>query len=270
MKISYLGPLGTFSYQAVQNYINTNNISDYTLYDFKTITEAIFSIINKISDIAIVPIENSIQGSVFETMDTLLENNNICIKKDFVLNVTQNLLGNCSYKDIEKIYSHPQAIAQCRNYLNTNFKNIEIVEVSSTALAAKMVSNLPNTACISNISCSKEYNLNVLDQNIQDNNNNKTRFIVLGLKNTSFNKDFSKTSIYFSTLNKPGELYRILGLFNIFDINLTKIESRPAKTSLGEYVFWIDFESSPENKSIPILLEQIKNMCSYFRILGSY
>lgn len=270
MKISYLGPVGTFSYEATKKYIKLKNITNYELYDYKTIAETIFSITNKKADIAIVPIENSIQGSVFETMDTLLENTSIGIKEDLVLNINQNLLSNYSYNEIRKIYSHPQAIAQCRNYLNSNFPNISIIETSSTALAAKTVSNTPYSACISNITCAEEYSLTILEENIQDTQNNKTRFLVLTLNDNLENKNYAKTSIYFSTLNKPGELYKILGLFNIFNINLTKIESRPAKTSLGEYVFWIDFENNPENKSSPILLEQIKNMCSHFRILGHY
>ncbi len=269
MRISYLGPIGTFSHQAVTNYISDNNSVSYELLPCKTITEAILMLISSDADISIVPIENSIQGSVFETIDTLFENENLTILKDFILEVNQNLLSNFKKNEIQKIYSHPQGIAQCRNYINKNFSNIDIIETASTASAAEIAKNTLNSACICNLSCAKEYSLNILDENIQDSDKNKTRFIVLS-KNNIENKNCTKTSIYFSTLNKPGELYKILGLFNIFNVNLTKIESRPAKTALGEYVFWIDFESSPNNKSIPILLEQIKTMCSYFRILGSY
>lgn len=268
MKISYLGPIGTFSYYACEKYLETKQLQAEKV-PFKNITQAIQALISKEVDYCIVPIENSIQGSVFETMDTLLSNQNLYIKDEYILPVEHHLMANCSKQNITKIFSHPQALAQCRNYLLENFPNIDIEETSSTAIAAKHIQTIPNVACISNISCSNLYGLDIIDENIQDNKDNQTRFIILSLSKDNKNT-FHKTSIYFSTLNKPGELYRILGLFNIFDVNLTKIESRPAKTSLGEYVFWIDFENDSSNKSIPILLEQIEKLCSYFRILGTY
>ena len=268
MKISFLGPIGTFSYSACEKYLQEKNLKAEKV-PFKSITQAIQALISKEVNYCIVPIENSIQGSVFETIDTLLSNQNLFIKDEYILPVEHHLMANCEKANISKIFSHPQALAQCRNYLIENFPNIDIEETTSTAIAAKYVETHSNFACISNISCSKLYGLNIIDKNIQDNRDNQTRFIVLSL--SPENKTiFNKTSIYFSTLNKPGELYRILGLFNIFDVNLTKIESRPAKTSLGEYVFWIDFENDNSNKSIPILLEQIEKLCSYFRILGTY
>jgi prephenate dehydratase len=113
MRISYLGPIGTFSHQAVTNYISDNNSVSYELLPCKTITEAILMLISSDADISIVPIENSIQGSVFETIDTLFENENLTILKDFILDVNQNLLSNFKKNEIQKIYSHPQGIAQC-------------------------------------------------------------------------------------------------------------------------------------------------------------
>lgn len=267
MKISYLGPIGTFSYEAAKNNASQND----ELIESTTITQAINKLISDEVQEAVVPLENSIQGSVFETIDNLLSNELLYIKKDFALSISHNLLinKNTNVNDITEIISHPQALAQCRKYLNQNFPNAILTETISTATAAKLIVDKVNSACISNLSCKDLYNLELVESNIQENDHNKTRFVVLTKENT-LNSNKDKISIYFSTLNKPGELYKILGLFNIFNVNLSKIESRPAKTILGEYVFWIDFENDATNKSIPILLDEIKKRCSSFRILGCY
>ena len=148
-------------------------------------------------------------------------------------------------------------------------KNCTINEITSTAHGAEIVKNTENSACIANKLCAELSGLEIIDDNIQDVKNNQTRFIVVNkkLRNKKENK---KMSLMFSTANNPGALYKILGLFNIFDINLTKIESRPAQTELGAYWFWVDIEGNMEEEKTKTLLSIMENKCSYFRILGEY
>ncbi len=261
MKIGYLGPSGTFSHEACKQY-NKNN----TIIQYRTISETIIALSNNEIQEAIVPIENSLQGGVTETIDTLIKYENIFVKQELILQITHNLLANKNYKlsDLKEIYSHPQAIAQCHNFIEKNLKHVAINQISSTALAAKEIKNKDFCACIANEICISEYGLTLLEKNIQDNNSNYTKFWVL---NKNKNSNGKKMSIIFSTQNKPGELYKILGIFNENKINMSKIESRPAKTVLGEYIFLVDIDT---NDRIDYTLEILKNECSYFRILGIY
>lgn len=270
MKIAYLGPKGTYCYETCIQYTKRKNLQ-LDMIGYKTISDTIIALVNNEVEEAIVPIENSIQGSVLETVDNLLENENIYIKQEEILNIKHYLLAKEQLgKDyIKEIYSHPQALAQCKNYLKNNYPDVTKQPMPSTAFAAETVSKMENVACIANGECANVYNLKILDQNIQDTKNNQTRFIVLTLKEDT-QTDNTKTSILFTTKHKPGALYKILGLFNIFDVNLTKIESRPAKTALGEYIFWVDFEGDAKQESMKVLIQQIQKYCSYFRILGSY
>lgn len=261
MKIGFLGPRGTFSFEACKLYDNNSEYIEY-----KTISETIVALNNNEIDVAIVPIENSIQGGVTETIDTLVLFENIFVKDEIILEISQNLMANknYNYNEIKAVYSHPQALAQSRNFMESNLKNAEIIPVSSTAIAAKEIKNKDYCACIANMSCVEEYGLTLIKDNIQDNDLNKTKFWVLSKEN---NKGGHKMSLVFSTKDKPGELYKILGLFDFSDINLTKIESRPAKKEFGDYIFLVDIEM---NENVEPVLGLIKNHCSYFRILGKY
>lgn len=261
MRLGFLGPRGTFSFEAAMEYRENEELVEY-----KTIKDIIIALKNGEIEEGIVPIENSLQGGVTETIDTLVETEGIFIKKEIFLKIKQNLMANSNYNldEIKEIYSHPQALAQCRNYIEKNLHNATINQVSSTALAAKEIRNKDYCACIANKSCLEEYGLKLLDENIQDNNFNQTKFWVLTQKG---NKEGNKMSIIFSTKHKAGALYNVLGLFYKNDINLTKIESRPAKTVLGEYIFLVDLEV---NKNIEKTIENLKKECNYIKILGRY
>lgn len=267
MKIGYLGPEGTYCYEACNKVFNSE-----TKIGYKTITDTIYALINKEVDKCIVPLENSIQGSVYETIDTLFENEQIEITKEIVIDIKHYLLAKEKYNksEIKEIHSHPQALAQCRKYIKKEFGNIDIEEEPSTAFSAKKVKNMDNVACIANQSCKDVFGLEIIDENIQDIKNNQTKFIVLQLKTNSKIEYKQKISILFNTMHKPGALYKILGLFNIYDINMVKIESRPTKEKLGEYRFWIDFEIGENKEIIDDLIKQINRLTSYFRILGTY
>ena len=261
MKLGYLGPKGTFSYEASKKYSNNDELIEY-----RTIIENIKALQAGEIDKAIVPIENSIQGGVRETIDGLIETDGIYVNKEFTLKVSQNFMANRKYKldEIKEIYSHPQALAQCRRYIENNCKNAIINQVSSTALAAKEIKTKDFCACIASESCLEEYGLELLDKNIQDNDFNQTKFWVISKKQNNVG---NKMSLVFTTKNEPGALYKILGIFDKNKINLTKIESRPNKAILGEYIFWVDLEV---NKTIDEALEALQTECKYLKILGTY
>lgn len=266
MKVGYLGPKGTFSYEACNQYCRENQEK----IEYKTIPETIISLNNNEIDECIVPIENSLQGCVTDAIDTLIQNECIKVKKELLLDIKQNLMTNkkCNLKDIKIVYSHPQALAQCKLFLEKNLPTAKIVAVESTAYAAQKVSEEQEIcACIGNISCVEEYNLNLVKESIQDNEFNKTKFWVLSKKENN-KKNLKKMSMIFSVKDKPGALYNVLEIFNKYNLNLTKIESRPAKTVLGEYYFIIDI--SIQNGNEEKAIKDIKEKGIYVRKLGKY
>ncbi len=266
MKVGYLGPKGTFSYEACSEYCTGNQEK----IEYKTIPETIIALDNNEIDECIVPIENSLQGCVTDAIDTLIQKKSIKVKKEVLIEIKQNLMVKSIYNfdDIEIVYSHPQALAQCKNFLEKNLPKAKQISVESTAYAAQKISQGEElAACICNMSCLDEYNLKLLKENIQDNNFNKTKFWVLS-KNENIEGNCRKMSMIFSVKDKPGALYSVLEIFNKYNLNLTKIESRPAKTVLGEYYFLIDvsIENGNEEKAI----KEIKENGIYVRLLGKY
>lgn len=264
MKVGYLGPKGTFSYEICNKiYPNAEKVP------YKTIKETILALNDNDTDEVIVPIENSLQGCVTETLDTLIQNDNIILYGEQILKIRQNLMAKKNYKleDIKEVYSHTQALSQCRNYIEKNLKSAEIIQSTSTALAAKDVSQKEYVACIGNIDCALEYNLEIIQKDIQDNNSNETKFWILGKQN-KYIDGADKLSMIFSTKNKPGALYKVLEVFHNNNINLTKIESRPTKNKLGEYYFLIDLEIKNENYKQAI--NELEKLVGFYRILGIY
>lgn len=266
MKIGYLGPKGTFSYEACIQYSK----NEKKIIEYKTIVDTIIALENEEINEAIVPIENSLQGCVTDSIDTLIEKENVKVKGELLLEIKQNLMANKNYKleEIKEVYSHPQALAQCKKFLETNMPNAKIIAIESTAMAAKIVSEKQEmVACIGNKSCIEEYNLTLLKERIQDNIFNKTKFWILS-KETQNEINENKMSMLFSVKDKPGALYSVLEIFNRYNLNLTKIESRPAKTVLGEYYFLIDV--SIENRNEEMAIKEIKDKGIFVRILGKY
>ena len=265
MKIGYLGPIGSYSYEAASRYKkDVDNIVEYA-----TISNIFNALEENEIEIGILPFENAIYGSVVDTIDGVLEYRNLSINDEIIIDINHMLMAKNKEAKIEKIYSHPQAIAQCRKYLDKHFPNVQVINVSSTSMGASLAATEENSACICNIACKDLYNLEIISENIQEIEKNQTRFIVVS-KNKIIKKNATKTSIIFETKNKPGALYKILGLFSLTDINLTKIESRPTRTKLGDYMFFVDIEGSIETENIKKVLEFVEEYCLDFRILGSY
>jgi prephenate dehydratase len=269
LKIGYLGPRGTFSHEAMEKYTSLGN---YTSYEYNAIHEMFNAIQKRNIDEAIVPIENSLEGAVNETMDMLATEEGLKIKAELVVPVRQNLLvkKGTGFNDIRRILSHPQPIGQCRNYINTYFAGVNIKYVYSTAGAAEEVSKGGDgLAAIASMKAAEVYGLEVLAQSIQDADDNFTRFTVIA-KNDSERTGNDKTSVVFSTENRPGSLYRVLDIFNLWDINLTRIESRPAKNQLGKYIFFVDLVGHRDDDDIKDALTMVRRKTSLFKFLGSY
>ena len=204
MKIGFLGPKGTFSHQAAKEYDKNAELKE-----FKTISQCIKSLQSGDIEKAVVPIENSLQGGVTETIDVLIETEGIYVNDEIILKIKHNIMAKEEYKldEITEIYSHIQAIGQCKKYIEKNLLNAHINYVSSTALAASIIKDKEYCACIGNKTCIDEYNLCLIEENIQDNDFNQTKFWVLS---KCKNKNGKKMSIIFSCDNRPGALYQVL------------------------------------------------------------
>ncbi|WP_027622403.1 prephenate dehydratase [Acetivibrio clariflavus] len=270
LKIGFLGPKGTFSQEALLEY--KKGEKDFVECAFNTFGEIINAVNKDEIDEGIVPIENSLEGAVNATLDTLATDVDLLIKAEIAIEVKQNLLvrKGTNIENIKYIISHPQPIGQCRNYLETNFNHAEIRFLYSTAEAARQVAECDfNMAAIGSLTAAKVYGLDVIAEGIQDSKNNYTRFVVVS-KTAAEKAKKNKTSIVFSTEDKPGSLYRILDIFNLWDINMTRIESRPAKDKLGNYIFFVDLKGHIEDDDVRDALTMVKRKTSFYKFLGSY
>lgn len=274
MRIGFLGPKGTFSEEASDIWIEKSGLcpGSCTKTAFPTIIDVINAVGSQI-DMGIVPIENSLEGSVNITIDCLIHESDAKIKGEVVLPITQHLFAKeeIQFDQIKYVYSHPQALYQCRKFLMKNLPGAELREVSSTAEGARIASEavLPGTAAIGGISLSKLYGLKVIASNIQDGKNNMTRFYVLSDKDAEPTGN-DKTTIVFSTANRPGSLFACLKVFADKNLNLTKIESRPSKRVLGEYIFFIEVEGHRRIEPLKSAIEELEGISGFCKVLGSY
>ncbi len=271
MKVGYLGPSGTYCQEAVE--ILVENMGECMQVECPTIYDVLSHVHSKEVDCAVVPIENSIEGSVNVTLDILAENTELKIKGEIILPVRHCLLSRKETlkQEIKLILSHPQALAQCSKFLQAEFPGVETRYTLSTAEGAKQVAQSQEKwAAIANPKAGEVYDLVQVYTGIQDDINNATRFVVVALEDSERTCAYNKTSIVFSTEDKPGSLYRVLDIFNLWDINLTRIESRPAKNQLGRYIFFVDIEGYKDEPDIRDALTMVDRKTSFFRLLGSY
>ncbi len=264
MIIGTLGPEGSFSEKAAKQW---NGRAELRYYD--DIQDTVAAISRSEVDCSIVPVENSLEGSITLTLDLLMEHD-LKIVGEVIVQIKHCLLSKGKMSDIKIIMSIPQALSQCRKYIKNNFKTIEVRSALSTSHAAKLASESKDIAAIASRESAYIYGLTILDENIQDVSENFTRFIVIG-KNTTRATGNDKTSIIvYLEKNRPGALYDILGEFASKGIDLTKIESRPTKKNLGDYLFYIDFKGHVDDKIIRETLDKVKNKVGMLKILGSY
>jgi prephenate dehydratase len=268
--IGYLGPQGTFSEEAART------VKAEKYLPFLSIPDLLRAFWSKETDKIVLPIENSIEGIVNPSFDGLVKKgngNDFTIEREILLPIRQNLIGRGDVSEVKKVISHPQALAQCSKFVSslTSIQSIQIEHAESTALAVKLIAERgdPGSAAIGTKRAAEIYGLNVIKENIQDLGNNITRFIVLG-RDIQSQTGNDKTSLIFELENKPGALVRVLNVFDVLDINMTQIVSRPSKIHLGEYIFWVDIEGHQRDATVVIALEQIKKKTTFFKVLGSY
>ena len=264
-KVAYLGPQATFTHLACiqkfgssAQYISVNSISD------------VFNEVERgRAQFGVVPIENSTEGVVNHTLDMFVDSN-LMIYGEIQQEVSHHLLSKRErIEEIKKIYSHPHAIAQCRQWLETNLPSVPVVEVASTARAAEMCASDPYAAAIASELAAQIYDLKVLKSRIEDNVNNFTRFLILS-KTPPERTGKDKTSVMLSVKDKVGALYELLRPFASHGLNMTKIESRPSRRKAWEYIFFVDVEGHMDEERVKKALEEIKSRCLFMKILGSY
>jgi chorismate mutase/prephenate dehydratase len=264
-KVAYLGPPATFTHLAcIQKFGNSAQYIPVT-----SIKEVFNEVERDRAHFGIVPIENSTEGVVNHTLDMFIDSN-LVIYGEVLQEVSHHLLSKTGrVEDIKTIYSHPHAIAQCRNWLETNVPRIPVGEVPSTARAAEVSATDSTVAAIASELAGELYGLKVVRSRIEDNVNNFTRFLVLSQKPPErTGKD--KTSVMLSVKDKVGALYDLLRPFASHGINLTKIESRPSRRKAWEYIFFVDIEGHVDEDRVKKALEEIKGRCLFMKILGSY
>ena len=273
LKIAYLGPGGSYCEMAKDEFLDK--------YDFYPMEEH-FNMISRVIDfvdetpfaVGVIPLENSIEGTVRESSDNLIKtkNPNIRILSEFVIPIKHCLLSKVTeLYSITGVISHPQALAQCHDFISTKLPmNVSIIKASSTAEAAKSLDGYNLTySAIGSKKTAQLYNLNIICENINDDPTNQTRFALIGDVDTPVTGN-DKTSIAFSTENKSGALLEILEIFSKYNINLSYIDSRPSKTKFGEYTFHVDFDGHVLDEPIKLAIEEIKNKVKFFRSFGSY
>ncbi|MCL6559644.1 MAG: prephenate dehydratase [Firmicutes bacterium] len=269
-KVGYLGPEGTFSEEAALRYLAGGEGGITVPYPS---LDRLFEAVSRGElEEAVVPLENSCEGSVNITMDLLAEDFDLKIRGEIIVPVCQSLLvrPGTDEADLEGIVSHPQALGQCRNVIQKKFPALPLLEVGSTAEAARQVAGAKERwGAIGTVRAAESYGLEVLRTQINDRDDNATRFIVLGKEEKPASPD-SKTSVIVSVTDRPGALYRLLKEFALKNINLTRIESRPAKRRLGDYLFYIDFQGHRSDPGIALVLNNVAAQAAGFKILGSY
>ena len=266
LKIAFQGELGAYSETAVYNFFGQN----VEVKPCKSFDEVFENVKAGTVDYGVVPIENSIEGSVNRTYDLFLEYD-LKVCGEIIIRISHCLIAHkgATIEEIDTVYSHPQALAQCRKFLEQH--KLRAISTFDTAGSVKMIKekNMMDSAAIASERAAKIYDMSILAREIEDIKNNSTRFFVLDKKDSPYSGE-DKTSIIFATKSIPGALYKILGEFADRKINLTKIESRPTKQTPWEYHFYLDFEGHRTEQKCQEALESIKDKTIFIKILGSY
>ncbi len=268
-KLGYLGPEGTFSHQAALEWSDGR----YELVQYHSMPRLIEAVDAGETDAAIVPIENSIEGSVNATLDTLALEADVYITGEHILWIKENLLvkNGAAAEDIKLITSHPQPLGQCSKLLAEKFPEVRTESAASTSAAAQRTAESDGSvACIGSEASAALYGLDILIPDCADEHSNCTRFVIVEKNMSRHVTGHDKTSIAFTLENKPGALYGALKLFAGASINMVKIESRPLKDELGKYIFFIDVEGNIDDANIYFALEKLRGSTEYYKFLGSY
>ncbi len=272
--IFYLGPNGSYTQIAKEKFAHAFGFENVHSIGLKNIKSVLDNFVLNENSIAIVPVENAIEGFVRETLDEIKEfkSSDLTIFASTQIPIKHCLVGNTTnIGDIKTVVSHPQALAQCQNTIVSIIPNeIEQLPYSSTSGSAVFIKDKgPSFGAITNYETAKLYGLNVLKSDINDEKGNATRFLMLKRGETKPTKN-DKTSIVFSTKNEHGALFNVLKVFEKHKINLTHISSRPNKKVFGEYIFFVDFTGHITDKNIIKTMKDVQKHSTWIKILGSY
>jgi prephenate dehydratase len=273
--LGFLGPKGTHS-EEVALYLNSEQREigkEWKLVPYTSIYDAICAVEQGQIDRCVVPVENSIEGSINITLDTLAHDVDLQIEREIIWAVHNQLMVKRVGEEITTIISHPQPLAQCRSFIKTQYPNAEIRPVSSTARAAKIVAE-GNNKGYAVIACQRAgelYSLTTIATEIQDNTTNCTRFLILAKPKESNVNGKDKTSMICQINGaKAGSLCEVLLEFAKRDVNLTRIESRPARTGLGKYIFFLDLEDSIDKVNVKAAIKAVAQKSLWLKNLGSF
>ncbi len=264
LRIAYLGPEATFTHQAARSKFGAS--VQYAPQG--SIGDVFEAVMRGQADYGVVPVENSWEGAVNHTLDMFIEGEaQVCAQ--VLLRIEHHLLSRVSIDKVTKVYSHPQAFGQTRNWLRRNLPGVECVEVSSTTRAAECASREDGAAAVAGRLAGELHGLNVLESAIQDSADNTTRFLVIGMRASPATGN-DRTSLLFSVDHQPGALYRALEPFNTEGINIGKIESRPSRRKAWEYCFFLDVDGHASDPALQKVLEELRKRCTQVKILGTF
>ena len=269
-RIAYLGPAGTFTEQAALLFAGDR--ADFELLPFSSITASAEAVAHHDADVAVVPFENSLAGAVGETHDLIIHQLDLKIRDELIIPIEHCLIAapGADTSEIDVIYSHPQALGQCQRYLNRRFPQARTEATLSTAQAVgRAVEIGDRVAAIAPRRAAQLHEADILELGIEDDHRNATRFVVLDHQDHKPTGD-DRSTILFSTANRPGALLRALQHFADAEINLTRIESRPAREQLGTYLFLIDCDGHRTDPALGNAIERMKPDLEQLRIIGSY
>jgi len=266
IRVAFLGPEGTFTQEAALKHFGDSAIS----VPQSAIDEVFREVLAGACNYGVVPVENNTEGVISHTLDSFMDSS-LKICGEVELRIHQHfMIGPNTNKDsVTRVYSHAQSLAQCRQWLNSNYPNIERVAVSSNAEAAKRVQGEWNSAAIAGDMACELYNLEKMREKIEDRPDNSTRFLIIGRESVPRSGD-DRTSIVVSVHNKPGALHDLLEPFRRYNVDMTRLESRPSRNSKWSYVFFIDLIGHIEDQPVADVLEELSSSVAELKILGSY
>ena len=265
LTVAYLGPEGTFSEAATLKRFGSAVQSK----PCATIDEVFRAVEGGAVNYGVVPVENSSEGAIGRTLDLLMQSH-LQICGEVMLPVHQCLLAkHCGFSAIKNVYSHPQSLGQCQGWLNANLPNAARTSVSSNAEAARLAAGDPNSAAIAGSQAAARFGLSVCVENIEDDARNTTRFLVLGSQQVAPSGN-DKTSLVLSAANRPGAVHDLLTPLAKHGVSMTKLESRPARSGLWEYVFYMDIEGHQADAKVAAALAELRQLAAFVKILGSY
>ena len=265
MKIGYLGPQGTFTQTAALKHFGHS----IEAVELSSIDQVFHEVMSGACHFGVVPIENSIEGVVNHTLDMLI-NSNLTICGEVELKIHQYLLSkSIDVGSVDTIFSHQHSFAQCRRWLDNHMPKAECITVASNAEAARLASGKDKSAAIAGESAAELYDLTILAKNIEDESDNTTRFLVIGNIDVP-PSGHDKSSLLFSMPSKPGSLLKMLSCFAENSVNLTRIESRPSRQGMWEYVFFVDVDGHIEDPAVAAAIKSLESEASVIKIFGSY